>query len=242
MRIDSFFQYIKEVQGRINANIVSALQGGQSLQQKAFIRQMEKDAANNQLKIPLSELKVTIVDIETTGFYPEKGDMILSVGAIKMKGAQIFEQQTYYSLINTETKIPKEIQQLTKIKDRELVDAPPREEVLKGFFNFIQNQPIVAHHSNHEKKFFQHESWKLFRTPFRNRIIDTTFLSRVMYPNLELKTLDEYCLYHSLEVKNRHHAMEDALLTAKLWSIYMEEIQKRGFETLFDIYEYLSKM
>jgi len=242
MRIDSFFQYIKEVHGRINSNIVSALQGGQGLQQKAFMRRMEKDAANNHLTIPLRELKVTIVDIETTGFYPEKGDVILSIGAIKMIGAYICEHQTYYSLINTKAQIPKEIQTLTRISERDLVSAPPMGEVLKEFLKFIEHQPIVAHHSNHEKKFFQHESWKLLRTPFRNRIIDTAFLLRVIYPDLELKTLDEYCLYHNLEVKKRHHAMEDAILTAKLWSIYLEEVQKRGFTTLIDIYDYLSNL
>ncbi|PKR85797.1 exonuclease domain-containing protein [Heyndrickxia camelliae] len=240
MRIDSIFQYMKEVQGRINANVINALQGGQSLQQKAVIRRMEKDAANNHLTIPLSELKVTVVDIETTGFYPDKGDVMFSIGAINMKGANIFDHQTYYSLINTEIPIPKEIQTLTKIQENELAAAPSREEVLKGFFQFIQQQPLVAHHSNHEKKFFQHESWKLFRTPFRNRIIDTSFLSRVIYPESELKTLDEYCISHNIEIKNRHHAMGDAFLTAKLWSIFMEEVQKRGFETLYDIYEYLS--
>jgi len=196
MRIDSIFQYMKEVQGRINANVINALQGGQSLQQKAVIRRMEKDAANNHLTIPLSELKVTVVDIETTGFYPDKGDVMFSIGAINMKGANIFDHQTYYSLINTEIPIPKEIQTLTKIQENELAAAPSREEVLKGFFQFIQQQPLVAHHSNHEKKFFQHESWKLFRTPFRNRIIDTSFLSRVIYPESELKTLDEYCISH----------------------------------------------
>ncbi|KQL53800.1 hypothetical protein AN964_10005 [Heyndrickxia shackletonii] len=241
MGLESIIQYLKDIQGKINVNIISAFHGGQTFQQKAFIRQMEKDDSKNQLMIPFSELTVAIVDIETTGFFPEKGDVIFSIGAIKMKGANILEKQTYYSLLNTNIPIAEDILKLTRITETDLIFAPSRKQVLHDFFAFIQDVPLVAHHSTHERKFFQHESWKLFRTPFRNRIMDTSFLSRVIYPELDLKTLDECCLFHKIEIKNRHHALGDAILTAKLWSLYMEEIQKRGFKTLCDIYEYLSK-
>ncbi|MGO4275200.1 3'-5' exonuclease, partial [Paenibacillus sp. TAF58] len=39
---------------------------------------------------------------------------------------------------------------------------------------------------------------------------------------------------------NRHHALDDSLMTAQLWSRFMEEIKSRNVDTLGDLYALLS--
>src|SRR5690349_19916044 len=81
MTFDPFF-FMKGIQGRFGAS-----QSGQSQQQVAYLRQLQREMrVEETLHIPLTELNVIIFDIETTGFYPDKGDQIISIGAIKVKG------------------------------------------------------------------------------------------------------------------------------------------------------------
>ena len=83
MTFDPFF-FMKGIQRRIDAS-----QSGQSQQQVAYLRQLQREMkVEETLHIPLTELNVIIFDIETTGFYPDKGDQIISIGAIKVKGDQ----------------------------------------------------------------------------------------------------------------------------------------------------------
>ena len=78
------------------------------------------------LNIPLHELNVVVFDIETTGFSPEKGDGILSIGATKMYGTTILEEDNFYSLVRYEKEIPEHIVQLTGITNEQVLEAKER--------------------------------------------------------------------------------------------------------------------
>ncbi|MFP3359977.1 exonuclease domain-containing protein, partial [Planococcus sp. SIMBA_143] len=94
----------------------------------------------------------------TTGFYPNKGDAILSIGAVKVTGETI-EQETFYSLVQSNTAPSEEVTELTGIKAEDLQDAPPLSEVLAQFYKFIKGHTLVAHHAKHEQAFMQHATW-----------------------------------------------------------------------------------
>ena len=113
-----------------------------------------------------TRLKVVVFDMETTGFFPQKGDEIISMGAIKVCGEEIQEDQPFYSLIRYEKELSSEIMNLTGITNDQLKIAPPISEVLIQFFEFAKNETLVAHHANHEKSFLQNTSRKVFCKPF----------------------------------------------------------------------------
>jgi DNA polymerase-3 subunit epsilon len=232
MTFDPFF-FMKGIQGKIGA-----AQGGQSQQQVAYLRQLQREMrVEETLNIPLTELNVIVFDIETTGFYPEQGDQIISIGAIKVKGDEIKEDETFYSPVKSEKKLSEEISQLTGLYDKQLQSAPPLSEVLFQFFQFAQDYTLVAHHANHEKIFLQHASWKLYRAPFKHRLVDMSFLYRIAEPEVKLITLEECCEHNGMLVNGRHHALSDAKLTAQLWSIYVNKLHQKGCESLNDLYE-----
>jgi DNA polymerase-3 subunit epsilon len=189
------------------------------------------------LNIPLTELNVIIFDIETTGFYPDQGDQIISIGAIKVKGDVINENETFYSLVKAEKKLSDEISQLTGLYDHQLKSAPQLSEVLFQFFQFAQDYTLVAHHANHEKVFLQQASWKLYRAPFKHRLVDMSFLYRIAEPDSKLITLEECCEHNGIPIIGRHHALNDAKLTAQLWSIYVNKLHQIGCNTLKNLYE-----
>jgi DNA polymerase III subunit epsilon len=217
---------------------LGGLQSGQSQQQVAYLRQLQREMrVEETLNIPLTELNVIVFDIETTGFYPDQGDQIISIGAIKVKGDEIKEEETFYSLVRSEKPISDEISSLTGLTNEQLLNAPLLSETLFEFFRFAQDYTLVAHHANHEKMFLQHASWKLYRAPFKHRLVDMSFLYRIAEPEAKLITLEECCKHNGIPIIGRHHALEDAKLTAELWSIYVNKLKLLGCESLKDLYE-----
>jgi DNA polymerase III subunit epsilon len=240
---NDMIHFFKQLSGKLGSNIYAGFQGTNNPQNMAFIRELQKDLKkNSSLDFPLNELEVVVFDIETTGFYPERGDEIISIGAVRMTGPKLHADQTFYSLLKTETPISEEISLLTGIQQEELLSAENASEVLLQFFKFVQSHILVAHHSKHEQSFMQKTSWDLLRTRFEHRIIDTSFLIRLTDPFIASPPLEDLCINCGIEVKNRHHALGDAIMTAYIWSHYLHLAQKEGFTNLREIYEYISKL
>lgn len=237
MAFEPFNQFMRGITG-----VFGGAQG-QNAQQIAYVRQLQRELnAEDKLKIPLEKLNVVVFDLETTGFNPEQGDAIISIGAIRVCGKTIQEEDTFYSLVQHNKALPLKIVELTGITDNDLKDAPPLSETLVNFFKYVKDDTLVAHHAGHEKSFLQHASWKLFRTNFKHRVVDTSFLYRVAEPNEKLIRLEDFCEYNGIPVCNRHHALGDAKLTAQLWCLYMEKLQQAGFKNLKEIYERVARM
>ncbi|WP_257351615.1 exonuclease domain-containing protein [Pseudalkalibacillus decolorationis] len=241
MRFEPVIQFMKQVQGKVNSSIYTSLQGQSNPQHLALLRHLEKEMkVEESLSIPLDELNVVVFDLETTGFFPDQGDEIISIGAIKVKGGTVQHSETYYSLVRCDRVLSPEIKQLTEIKEEDLIRSSELSEVLVEFYDFVKGDVLVAHHANHEKKFLQHTNWKLFRSKFKHRIVDTSFLFKIAEPNVHLVKLEDYCDHCGIPVQERHHALGDAKLAAQLWSLYLKKIQALGCKTLQDVYERLS--
>lgn len=190
----------------------------------SFLRQLQKEMKEgNSLDCPLEELPVVVFDLETTGFYPEKGDRIISIGAVKVIGSSILDGEVFYSLINPEIPVPTDILRLTSITDEDLMTAPQTTEVLLKFLNFIGSSVLIAHHAKHEQAFMKKFTSSHLRFNFEHRVIDTSFLIRLFKPVVTSLPLEQICLECGIEVENRHHALADAKMTANLWTFYIKK-------------------
>ncbi|WP_397538698.1 exonuclease domain-containing protein [Rummeliibacillus pycnus] len=240
MAFEPFQQLLRSIQGRSNTGGLGEVQNAQQI---AFLRGLQKEMQSEEaLTIPLSKLNVVVFDIETTGFFPEKGDEILSIGAIKMSGSSIHREEIFYSLMHVEKEIPQGIVQLTGIQNDEIKNAPAASEVLIDFMRFVKESSLVAHHANHERSFMQYAINRLFKMPFKHRIIDTAFLFKIVERNLGIVKLEDFCTQNDIPIVNRHNALGDAILTAELWSLYIERARNIGCDTLQDVYDRFSRL
>ena len=243
MGMNDFIQFFRGMGGKIGSNVLAGVQGQTSPQNISFLRQLEKEARqNNDLACPLGQLDVVVFDIETTGFFPDKGDQIISIGAVKMHGAEILKEESFYSLIRTSTPLSPEISSLTNIAEEDLLAAPESSDVLLKFLQFISTKSLVAHHSKHEKSFMQKLTWDITRKKFQHRILDTSFLTQLFNPLDHSNTLEDLCEGCGIEIKNRHHALGDAMMTAHLWGYYLKKAEESGFKNLSEIYNYIGKI
>ncbi|MDG5789566.1 exonuclease domain-containing protein [Evansella sp. AB-P1] len=239
--MNPMIQFIKQLSGKLNPNVYSTVLNQTDARQVAYLRQLQREIKReDSLEIPFSDLNVIVFDLETTGFYPSKGDKILSIGAVKVNGDHVLEDDVFYSLILSQDAPSKEIEELTGITKDQLEKAPPIEKVLIDFYKYIQGNTLVAHHATHERNFMQHMTWNVLRTQFEHRIVDTTFLTKIIEPSGNLITLDDCCNHFGITINQRHHALHDAIGTAKLWAENIGTIQKLGFSNLKDVYTYLA--
>ena len=134
MAFEPFFHFMRGIQGKLNGDLGNG-NGSQNAQQIAFIRNLQKEKKQRDaLYVPLHQLKVVVFDIETTGFSPQNGDEIISIGAIKVCGEEIQEDQQFYSLIRYEKELSPEIINLTGITNDQLKKAPAISEVLTSVY------------------------------------------------------------------------------------------------------------
>ncbi|MDF2856059.1 MAG: hypothetical protein K0Q87_1910 [Neobacillus sp.] len=242
MGMNDMIHYFRQISGKLGSGIYAGVQGKVNPQNISFIRQLQKEMKEqNSLETPLHELTVVIFDLETTGFHPEKGDQVISIGAVKMKGMEIKDKDTFYSLVRSHVPLSEEISMLTNIQDCELQNAPIASDVLIQFLKFVNNSCLVAHHAKHEQSFMQKMTWDLLRTRFEHRIIDTSFLIRLTNPAIKSMPLEEVCNHCAIEIKNRHHALGDAMMTSQIWSYYIKLAISLGYKNLREVYEYLAK-
>jgi DNA polymerase III subunit epsilon len=242
MSMNDMLQFFRNMSGKLGSNIYAGVQGQNNPNHISFLRQLQKELKqNNSLEIPLKNLPVVIFDLETTGFHPEKGAVVISVGAIKMVGSKILKDEVFYSLVKTDTPIPNEISTLTNIYNKDLHDAPEARGMLIDFFSFIGSNLLVAHHAKHELAFMQKLTHNQLSSKFEHRIVDTSFFISLMNPLLKSQSLEETCYRCGIEVTNRHHALEDAKMTAAIWSLIVQSALDKGIVSLREIYEYLAK-
>lgn len=242
--MNELIQFFRQMSGKLGSGIYAGVQGQTNPQHIAFIRQLHKEIQEiNSLETPLLDLKVVVFDLETTGFYPEQGDQVISIGAVKMTGAKIEEEpdSSFYSLVKANVPLSAEIRALTNIHDEDLAFAPDPKDVLIRFIKFVNNRILVAHHSLHETSFMQKLTRDLLRTKFTHRIVDTCFLIRLLNPGVKSLTLDEACRQCGVEIKDRHNALGDAKMTAQIWNYYVQAAHSMGIHNLQEVYEYLSR-
>ncbi|WP_019421802.1 exonuclease domain-containing protein [Paenibacillus sp. OSY-SE] len=214
-----------------------------SAQQIAFVRSLAREQKRHNLDhVPLTELEAVIFDLETTGFSPQQGDEIISIGAVALHGEQGVENDQFYSLVNPNRDIPPHVERLTSITNEMAQQAPSLVTVLGQFLQFVRQRVLIAHGSGHDKRFINAALWRTSRVVSQHRILDTMHVAAKLYPRYMAYTLDDWLSFYSLDNTGRHHALNDALLTARLWFALLRDIERQQeVRTVGELYAFLGQ-
>ncbi len=154
-----------------------------------------------------------VFDIETTGF-SSKTDKIIEIGAVKVCNGEIIDR--FSTFVNPQKPIPVKIEQLTGINDRMVIDAPVIEHILPGFMKFCEGAIMVAHNSEFDMGFINHNC-KLQGLESDFTVVDTLALARYLLPGLGKHRLDTVAKALNIVLDNHHRAVDDAECTALIF-------------------------
>lgn len=220
---------------------ITSMFDARNAQQMAFIRSVMKEQRKNSLyDVSLDTMEAIVFDLETTGFSPYNGDEILSIGGILVKGGEVDEEKTYYSLVNPRRAVPDNITELTGITNQMAEEAPDLIDALRGFLEFVERKVLIAHGSGHDKHFLNHALWKTSKVSLNHRLLDTMMIAKWLHPKRQRYCLDSLLDTYEIEVTLRHHALEDSVMTAKLWSKMLKDVREREITNLGELYSHLS--
>ncbi|MRH42430.1 ATP-dependent DNA helicase DinG [Aquibacillus halophilus] len=177
--------------------------------------------------------KFVVVDLETTGHTPSKGDRIIEIGIVVLSEGKIINE--YSTLINPNISIPPFITNLTGITEDDVSDAPKFSKVAEEVANIFKDAFIVAHNVPFDLGFLNFELKSVGLDPLHQPMIDTVELSRILLPQAPGFKLGQLSEYLELQHDDPHRALSDAFVTAKLLLYLLDKLHTLPYETVFQL-------
>ena len=161
--------------------------------------------------------KVIVIDLETTGFAPHRGDRVIEVGAVAVENGEITSE--FSSLIQVPRMIPSPATRVHGITNEMLTGQPLPEEVFPALRGFLGEGVLAAHNAAFDISFLRHEFGRLgFGLP--NRYVCTLELARRRLPQLpdhRLATVYRHLFGEFPPGVKLHRALDDARMAAQVW-------------------------
>jgi len=185
---------------------------------------------------PLDDLTYVVFDSETTGLFPERGDEIVQIAAVRIVNGRRVPGETLDMLVNPRRPIPRASSAIHGVTDDMVVDAASVQEAVERFHTFARDAVIVAHNAPFDMSFLWRREVEL-GIRFANPILDTVLMSAAVFGLAENHTLDDLVNRLGVELpqNQRHTAMGDTLATAEVFLRLKRVLQARGIERLSDL-------
>ncbi|MGB8002238.1 MAG: 3'-5' exonuclease, partial [Anaerobacillus sp.] len=179
----------------------------------------------------------TVFDLETTGFYPALGDEVISIGAVKIDlvEGRVLEE-SLYRIVRPIHKVPRFVRQLTGLSIGEIRAGCTFIEAFEEFMSFSKGTTLIAHPVKFDVYFLQTLARKWNLADYLPPYLDSEALAKELFPQSNPQ-LDSLIRKLNIERHERHHALNDARMTAELClkmfdrlnikANYEQEIRKR---------------
>src|SRR5262245_28095165 len=163
-------------------------------------------------------MREIVLDTETTGLDPLRGDRLVEIGCI-----EIFNRmptgQTFHRYINPERDMPAEAFAVHGLSAEFLSTKPLFTEVVEEFLEFIGDAPLVIHNPSFDVSFMNAALHRVKRQAIpRDRLVETLLLARRKHPGVSTR-LDDLCSRYSIDNSRRtkHGALLDAELLVEVY-------------------------
>jgi len=182
-----------------------------------------------------------VFDFETTGFNAGGGDTIIEIGAVKIQNGEIIDK--FNELINPGHKLSAKITEVTNITDEMLKDKDNEENAIKRFVDWFGNLPMVAHNAKFDVSFLEMCYKKYNLGEYKNTVIDTLELSRILDNNFARHNLTALVKRYDVpwDEDAHHRADYDALGTALVFHKMMQKLSSQNIEKISQLNKMVDK-
>ena len=170
-------------------------------------------------------MREIILDTETTGLDPKKGDRVIEIGCVEIVNRMPTGRE-YHTFINPAREVPAEAEAVHGLSTAFLKDKPLFAKVGREFIEFIGDDQLVIHNAPFDIGFLNFELGLMGLAPLTmDRVMDTLTLARRRHP-AGPNNLDALCKRYGIDISKRtkHGALIDCLLLAE---VYVELLGER---------------
>ena len=181
--------------------------------------------------IPLGSITAVVLDTETTGLNTAE-DRVIEIGAVRLEGGTLSETDNYQSFVNPGIPIPHASTEIHNIEDNHVADAPAFHEAMTAFGAWAGPVVVMGYSVGFDLAILksEHERHGLeWRMP---RSIDVRHLAQLVAPSLPEQSLETLAGWLEIEIADRHRALGDAVLTAKVFAALVPLLRERGILTV----------
>lgn len=172
----------------------------------------------------MTDFPVIVLDFETTGLSPRRGDRAIEIGAVLIDNNRVIDR--FHSLMNPGVPVSPFIEGLTGITNAMVASAPRCAEVMAGFVDFMGHYPLAAHNAPFDGRFLDAELERIGKTR-KNDMVCTLWTARRLYPHVASHKLESLIRYKNLQTEGVfHRALADAEMTGRLWVAMIEDIKR----------------
>lgn len=175
----------------------------------------------------LQEKSFAVVDVETTGFSPRRGDRIIEIAVVRIEPETTHEYETLVNPLRDPG--PAHVHGLTA---EDLTDAPIFEEILGDLLEIMSDAVMVAHNIRFDRDFIAAElsAAGVFLPSVPS--LCTLGISYRLQPALTNHRLATCCAALGVRYTGSHSAIGDARAEAELLRRYLANSEHDGLTTL----------
>ncbi len=163
-------------------------------------------------------MREIVLDTETTGLDPLKGDRVVEIGCVELHN-HLPTGKVFHAYLNPERDMPSEAAMVHGLTDEFLADKPVFAETVDGFLSFISDSTLVIHNASFDMNFINAELTRCgYKRLPMDRSTDTVTMARRMFPGAPA-SLDALCKRFGVDSSSRkmHGALLDAQLLAEVY-------------------------
>jgi len=179
----------------------------------------------------LDSVPSTVVDTETTGLDVTEARLV-SVGAVRMHGEQIYRAAMMDRLVRPEVPIPPHSTAVHGITDDMVLDAPAAPTALAELHRLSDGTVWIGHNIGFDIEIVRRECERngiAWTPPYA---LDTLLLAAALMPDHQDFRLESLADLFAIEVQGRHTALGDVLVTAQLYQRLLPMLHDTGVTTL----------
>ncbi len=175
-------------------------------------------------ELPLRDMEFVVVDVESTGGSPKRGDRLTEVAAVRMVGGEVVD--CWESLVNPRRPIPPTVSRLTQITDEMVAGAPTFAELADELRGALEGAVFVAHNVSFDWRLLQAEYERCKGGRLDGEVLCTLRLARKLHPELQRRSLGALADYYSIGFEDWHRAGPDARATAELLGRFLKRLEE----------------
>lgn len=214
---------------------------GPALLESQLDRRARLPAAAALDRRPLREQRLVVLDLETSGL-DSRQDQVLSIGAVVIEGGAIDLGQQFERTLQQQDHQLSASVLIHGLAPSAIAAGMEPAEALLDFMEFAGSSPLLAFHAAFDRRMLGRALKQSLGQHLSHSFFDAAELAQLLCPQAKIPHggLDDWTRYFGLQVRQRHNAGADALVTAELALILFSRARRQQLDSLLTLQQRLA--